>query len=133
MRFSTAIALVLAIATSTSEIWAQEETGDYPAGVELTVPMLKSSVVALKQFEQDQPNARADKVNIIVRDHKDSYEISFFPEPKPTRVIKGEKEDTIVMDPFFAGPFLLKMDASNQMEPPTTPSHGSDHDVLLFQ
>lgn len=41
--------------------------------------------------------------------------------------------DTIVMDPFFAGPYLPKMDASIRTKPPTTPSHGSDHDVLLFQ
>jgi hypothetical protein len=48
-------------------------------------------------------------------------------------LVQRPDPDTIVMDPFFAGPYLSKMDASIRTKPPTTPSHGSDHDVFLFQ
>lgn len=48
-------------------------------------------------------------------------------------LVQRPDPDTIVMDPFFAGPYLLRMDSRILTEPPTTPSHTSDHDMLLFQ
>jgi hypothetical protein len=41
--------------------------------------------------------------------------------------------DEVVMHSFFAGSYLPKMDASIRTEPPTTPSHGSDQNALLYQ